>query len=193
MGHALTLSSRWDRDGEVVLLHVLDSMRLCHEGTYEAIEPVQASWIFRRGLRMIPEWDRRTFVSNSRLTHSRVNELRDHEVLELIEEGIRRGRVVAVRKVDPAKPASRPVDPDVAKLRLIREIESKLTGRMVESGRQYRLLRDIDFKHFQERNYYHVVRQDEAKQILDALAKQPHTSPELAELFVKARDGLTRD
>jgi hypothetical protein len=193
MGHALTISRHWDRDGEVVLLNLLDSMRLCHDGTYEAIKPFQASWMFDSNRRAIPEWEIRTFVSNSRLTYSRVNELRTRDVLKLIEEGIKRGDLVAVRKVDPAVLASRPVDPSVAKLRLIRDIEAKLNGRMTESGRQYRLIRDIDFEKFPERNYYHVVRQDEAKQVLDALAKQPGTSAELAELFVKARDQLTRD
>jgi hypothetical protein len=193
MGHALTISPHWDRDGEVVLLYSLDSMRLCRDGTYEAVEPFQASWIFESGRRMISDWELRTFVSNSHLTYSRVNELGDHEVLALIVNGIRRGDLVAVKKVDPAVLASRPVDPAVAKLRLIREIESKLTGRMTESGRQYRLIRDIDFERFPERNYYHVVRQDEAKQVLDAMAKQPGTSAELAELFGKARDQLTRD
>jgi hypothetical protein len=119
--------------------------------------------------------------------------LDDHDVNELIEDGIRRGSLVAVKKVDPTVLANRPVDPAVAKLRLIREIEAKTGGKLNESGRQYRLIRDIDFEKFPERNYYHVVRQDEAKQVLDAMAKQPGTSAELTELFTKARDQLTRD
>lgn len=193
MGRSLPLSRFYDHNGEIVLLYLLDSMRLCHDGTYEAVEPFQASRIFERGRPMIPDWELRTFVSNSQLTYYRVSELRDHEVLALIINGIKHGDLVAVKKVDPAVLASRPVDPAVAKLRLIRAIESKLTGRMVESGRQYRLIRDIDFERFPERDYYHLVLQDEAKQILDALAKQPGTSAELVELFGKAGDQLTRD
>jgi hypothetical protein len=81
----------------------------------------------------------------------------------------------------------------VAQLRLIREIESQTRGKLTEAGRQYRLLRDIDFEGFAERNSYYVVRQDEAKQVLDAMAKETGTPAELAVLFGKARDQLTRD
>jgi hypothetical protein len=196
MGHALTLSRFYDHDGEIVLLGVFDSMRLCREGTYEAIEPFKAIWAFERSLRgfgTTVSWDIRSFVGNLRLSSFPLSGMDDHEVLALVVNGIKRGDLVAVKKVDPAVLASRPVDPSVAKLRLIRDIEAKLNGRMTESGRQYRLIRDIDFEKFPERNYYHVVRQDEAKQVLDALAKQPGTSAELSELFVKARDQLTRD
>jgi hypothetical protein len=112
---------------------------------------------------------------------------------ELIENSIRGGALVAIKKVDPAVLANRPVDPAVMKLRVIRSIESKTGDKLTEPGRHYRLLRDIDFERFPERNYYHVVRRDEAKQILDALASRPGTSAELAELFGKARDQLTRD
>jgi hypothetical protein len=134
---------------------------------------------------MMTDWEIRDFVANLRLSSFPLSEMRDHELVELIEEGIKRGDLVAVKKVDPAVLANRPVDPAVMKLRLIREIESKTGGKLTESGRHYRLIRDIDFERFPERNYYHVVRQDEAKQILDALAKQPGTSAELAELFGK--------
>jgi hypothetical protein len=196
MGHALTLSRFYDLDGEIVLLDRLDAMRLCREGNYEAIGPWQASSEFQRSLRgfgMMTDWAIRDFAAHLRLSSFPLSEMRDHELVELIEEGIKRGDLVAVKKVDPATLANRPVDPDVAKLRLIREIESKTGGKLTASGRRYRLIRDIDFEKFPERNYYHVVRQDEAKQILDALAKQPDTSAELAELLVKARDQLARD
>jgi hypothetical protein len=196
IGHALTLSRFYDLDGEIVLLDGLDARRLCHEGRYEAIDPWQAKWIFERNLRgfgMMGTWEIRSFVGNCRLSSFPVSEMDDHDLVELIEDGIKRGDLIAIKKVDPAVLANRPVDPAVVKLRLIREIEAKAGGKLTEAGRQYRLIRDIDFERFPERNYYHVVRQDEAKQILDAMANQPGTSAELAELFVKARDQLARD
>ena len=39
MGHTLTFSRFYDHYGEIVLLYPLDSMHLCHDGTYEAVEP----------------------------------------------------------------------------------------------------------------------------------------------------------
>jgi len=196
MGHALTLSRFYDHGGEIVLLRDLDALRLCHEETYEVIDRWQASWAFQRSVgnaRTVSDWEMRDFVAKVWLSSFPLSTLRDHRLVELIEKGIERGELVAVKKVDPATLAKRPFDPNVAKLRLIREIEAKTGGKLNESGRQYRLIRDIDFEKFPERNYYHVVRQDEAKQVLAALAKQPGTSPELAELLGKARDQLTRD
>jgi N-acetylmuramoyl-L-alanine amidase len=182
----------WEFENKVVLVGSLDAGRLCRDGEYEAVDPHRALWDYGR-LWPKSDWQIRDFVARAGLSSFPLSSLDDYDVNELIENGIRRGELVAIKKVDPAVLANRPVDPAVAKLSLIRQIEAKAGGKLTESGRQYRLIRDIDFEKFPERNYYHVVRQDEAKQILDALAKQPGTSAELAELLVKARDQLTRD
>ena len=196
MGHAITLSRFYDLEGEVVLLDGLDAMRLCREGTYEAIDPWKAKWTFDRtlsGFGLVSSWSIRDFIAHVRPSSFFLSEMRDRELVELIENGIARGDFVAVKRVDPATLANRPVDHAVAKLRLLREIESQTRGKLTVSGRQYRLIRDIDFEKFPERNYYHVVRQDEAKQVLDAMAKEAGASAELPALFAKARDQLTRD
>jgi hypothetical protein len=129
-------------------------------------------------------------VATRRLSSFPLSSLDDHKVIALIKRGIKNGDVVAVKRVDAATLAARPVDPSVAQLRLIREIESQTRGKLIEAGRHYRLLRDIDFEGFAERNSYYVVRQDEAKQVLDAMAKDTGTSAELAVLFGKARDDV---
>ena len=196
MGHAITLSRFYDLEGEVVLLDGLDAMRSCREGTYEAIDPWKAKYIFDRtlsGFGLMSSWSIRDFIAHVRPSSFFLSEMRDRELVELIENGIARGDFVAVKRVDPATLANRPVDHAVAKLRLLREIESQTRGKLTVSGRQYRLIRDIDFEKFPERNYYHVVRQDEAKQVLDAMAKEAGASAELPALFGKARDQLTRD
>jgi hypothetical protein len=196
MGHALTLSRSYDHDGEVILLRDLEAMRLCQDGTYEAVSRSLASWLIEGAYDhpwKISSWDMRDFVAAIRLTSFPVPGMNDHAVFALIDHAIASGDLVAVRKVDAATLAARPVDPSVAQLRLIREIESRTRGKLTESGRHYRLLRDIDFEGFAERNSYYVVRQDEAKQVLDAMAKETGTPAELAALFAKARDQLTRD
>ena len=192
LGPSLTISPLWEFKDKVILIDSLDAGRMCRDGEYEAVDPHSALWDFNRQWPR-SDWQIRDFVARAGLSAFPLSSLDDHDVNELIEDGIRRGSLLAVKKVDPTVLASRPVDPAVAKLRLIREIEAKTGGKLNESGRQYRLIRDIDFEKFPERNYYHVVRQDEAKQVLDALAKQPGTSAELTELLAKARDQLTRD
>ncbi len=191
-GPSLGISPFWQLENKVILVGRLDASRLCRDGEYEALNLLQALWDFRR-LWPRPPWRMRRFAADARLSRFPLSSLDDRKVDELIESAIRLGDLVAIRKVDPAVLAARPVDPAVAKLRLIREIEAKTGGKMTESGRHYRLLRDIDFEKFPERNYYYVVRQDEAKQVLDALAKGTGTSGELAALFAKARDQITRD
>ncbi len=192
IGPSLTIAPFWQLENKAILVGRLDASRLCREGEYEALSPLHALWEYGR-LWPRNRWAIRRFVDDARLSRFPLSSLDEYEVNQLIKEGIRRGDLAAILKVDPAVLAARPVDPAVAKRRLIREIEAKTGGKLTESGRRYRLIRDIDFEKFPERNYYHVVRQDEAKQILDALAKQPGTSTELAELVVKARDQLSRD
>jgi hypothetical protein len=174
------------------LVGALDALRLCREGDYDALNAFRAmselEWPGRR-----VDWQMRDFVARRRLSSFPLSSLDDHKVMDLIKRGIKNGDLVAVRKVDAATLAARPVDPSVAQLRLIREIESQTRGKLTESGRQYRLLCDIDFEKFADRNSYYVVRQDEAKQVLDAMAKETGTSAELAVLFGKAREQLTRD
>ena len=188
---SLRITEPW-RDEQVFLVGVLDALRLRREGGYEELSAFRAmselEWPGRR-----VDWQTRDFVARRRLSSFPLSSLNDHKVMDLIKRGIKNGDVVAVRKVDAATLAARPVDPSVAQLRLIREIESQTRGKLTESGRQYRLLRDIDFENFAERNSYYVVRQDEAKQVLDAMAKETGTPAELAVLFGKARDQLTRD
>ncbi len=191
-GPSLGISPFWQIESKVILVGRLDASRLCRDGEYEALGPFQALWDFGR-LWPKNRWAIRRFVADAGLSRFPLSSLDEYAVNHLIKDGIGLGDLVAIKKVDPAVLAARPVDPAVAKRHLIREIEAKTGGKLTEAGRHYRLIRDIDFEKFPERNYYHVVRQDEAKQILDALAKQPGTSTELAELLVKARDQITRD
>jgi N-acetylmuramoyl-L-alanine amidase len=188
---ALRITDPW-RDEQLFLVGALDALRLCREGEYEELDAFRAmrefEWPGRR-----TDWQTREFVARTRLSSFPLVSLDDHKVVALIKRGIKNRDLVAVRKVDAATLAARPVDPSVAQLRLIREIESQTRGKLTEAGRQYRLLRDIDFEGFAERNSYYVVRQDEAKQVLDAMAKETGTPAELAVLFGKARDQLTRD
>jgi outer membrane protein OmpA-like peptidoglycan-associated protein len=62
-----------------------------------------------------------------------------------------------------------------------------------DSGRQYQLVADEELSRMPNRDSYEVVQLVDAQKVLDALAKQPGTGPDLAELFKQARDYLTRD
>jgi hypothetical protein len=185
---ALRISQPWD-DERLFLVGALDALRLCREDGYETVNAFRAMSAFEWPGRRV-DWQMRDFVATRRLSSFPLSSLDDHKVIALIKRGIKNGDVVAVKKVDAATLAARPVDPSVAQLRLIREIESQTRGKLAEAGRHYRLLRDIDFEGFAERNSYYVVRQDEAKQVLNAMAKDTGTSAELAVLFGKARDDV---
>jgi outer membrane protein OmpA-like peptidoglycan-associated protein len=112
--------------------------------------------------------------------------------MELVKMSIQHGNLVAVKLGQPVV-LSGPEKRSQELRRIARSIDNKTNGRLSASGRQYQLVADEELSRMPNRDSYEVVQLVDAQKVLDALAKQPGTGPDLAELFKQARDYLTRD
>jgi hypothetical protein len=75
----------------------------------------------------------------------------------------------------------------------MRKIEMRIGHQLICAGRRYKLVADADLEELPDRNYYEVVSNREATEVLEALVIQPRTTVEQISLFVEARKRLTSD
>jgi hypothetical protein len=174
-----------DQDG-VVLVSSTTWCSVRAEGGYHEIDSRKAIWILenldrRRWLEM------RRFVAEARLGNFALNRMDDHEVLKLIHDAIRDGRVIAVQK-GTAKSDSPSATVELR--RLLAQVEKATRGKLSYRGRQYKLVVDVDLAKIPGRDYYEVVGQDDARAVLDGVAKELDAP---AELLKQASEKLSKD
>jgi hypothetical protein len=175
------------RDEKLVLVRATDAVRLCREGNYEALPQGQASLrLFGLGRRDMGGL--RQFVARARLSRFPLSSLDDGELLALLGRSLRGQEVVALRESDDAGTTAGRASAE--QRRLIREIAGKTRGRLDHAGRRYKLVADVDLARLSDRDSYEVVRHDDAAKILNVLANENRAA---ADLFAKAKQGLTRD
>jgi hypothetical protein len=146
-----------------------------------------ALWYFDAVQRW-PSMEIRQFVVRAQLTGSPLDRLSDREVIKVVRQAIRDGRLIAVQE---GSEAGETTDDTAEQRRLVMKIERLCPLR--HGGRQYKLVADADLAQTPGRNSYEVTRHDEAQRVLDALARQPGTEADLAALLGKAREKLTAD
>ena len=126
----------------------------------------------------------------TRLTRFPLSSFKDQDVLQLIAGAIQ-GRDLAV--LTEGEKADGEEGSTAEQRRLVRKIEAKTRGRLAYSGRQYKLVADVDLSRVPNRNSYEVVAHANAMEVLEGAAHQPGAGTEVAALLLKARDKLTRD
>jgi hypothetical protein len=183
---AFALSPSW-RDKRLILVRAADAIRLCRGGDYETLPALGTSaQVDRLGRRDMDAL--RHFVARARLSRFPLSSLDDQELLALLRRSLKSGEVVALRECEGA--GGDDGGASATQRRLIREIERKTRGRLGLAGRRYKLVADVDLTKLSDRDSYEVVRHDDAVKVLDGLAKENGGA---ADLFAKAKQGLTRD
>ncbi len=184
----LVLTPPWQEE-QLILTNVTVGIGLCRGGGYEAVPAWHAGphldGMARRGLPRI-----RTFIKRARLSSFPLSAIPDEKLLALLRGGLKSGSLVVLREGGLAEAVG-----DLAKQRrLIRDIERLLRGRLSHNGRQYRLIADQDLNRLPDRDYYEVVRRDEALQILAGIAERAAPGgPQLGALLMSAQAKLTKD
>ena len=186
---ALSLSPSWCK-GKTILVRATDAIRLCREGGYEEL-PRMRAWEQLAGLRRQDMGRVRDFVSRARLTGFPLSSFEDGAVLALLRGAIKNQDLVLLRESAGAGKA--PARPTAEQRKLIAKIEAQTRNRLSYLGRQYKLVADVDLSKTPQRDSYEVVRREDAIQVLDGLATQMGSSPELTPLLAKAREKLTAD
>jgi N-acetylmuramoyl-L-alanine amidase len=173
------------------LVDKLDAIRLCSQGAYEAVSAWKALWELGNMFPRDP-FRLRIFTGKVRLICFQQSSINDDKLMELVKMSIQHGNLVAVKLGQPVV-LSGPEKRSQELRRIARSIDNKTHSRLNNSGRQYQLVPDEELSRMPSRDSYEVVQLVDAQKVLDALAKQPGTGPDLAELFKQARDYLTRD
>jgi len=182
----LALTPLWETERPIILASWFEATRLRREeGWHELSE-----WEALRAFDCMDGWAAmrlRSFVSEADLSSFPLSEVDDYELVDIVREAIQSHRAFALRKGDG--PAAAP-SPTTLRRHLVREIEAKTRGRLSYSGRQYKLVVDVDLDGLSDREYHEVVRRDDAKNVLDGLAADPAMP---IELLAKASADLTKD
>jgi hypothetical protein len=189
----LSLARYWteeDDDRRIALVDSLDALRLCDEGGFEAVSSSDARWSFERESRRLRR-EIQDFAVRVGLASPFSSSCDHDDLAELVRQAIRRGELVGLRK-NPAL-FVRANQPTIEQRRLVAEIGAKTRGRLRQGGRQYKLVAGDDLNGTSDRDSYDVVARDEARRVLDQLAKEPGIAADLATLLGKARDKLTPD
>jgi hypothetical protein len=165
-------------------------MRLCREEGYQALP-------WQEALRYFDAMDRwssprlsarlREFAADARLARRPLSEMGDIDLQKLVRQQIRDRDLVALRKGNDVTATSATVE----QRRLVRRIAQQTKGRLSNGGRQYKLVPDVELDKLPGRNNYEVVGQDDARRVLDDLAKQ--ATGDLATLFAQASAKLSPD
>jgi hypothetical protein len=132
----------------------------------------------------------RHFAAEARLSGLLLGEVSDEDVRQTIRHAIKHRLLVGMRKGPGGGQA---ISASVLQRRLIRRIEQETRGRIQLAGRRYRLVADADLGGVPRRGDYEVVARQEAGRVLDALAREPGTTAELAGLLAEARAMLAAD
>jgi hypothetical protein len=189
----LSLAPHWARENDrrrIVVVNAIDAIWPRRRGEYEAVEPWEAiRQIERRGHSMAREID--DFLSRSGGFDSELRWMRDDEVAALVVRGIERRKFVGLRRAR-ARIATG-TDPTLDERILVRDIERHTRGRLSQAGRQHKVVAGADLAGITDRDSYEVVRHDDAKRVLAALAQDSADQTELAGLFDKASAKLSPD
>ena len=156
------------------------------EGGYREIDSREALWMLEN-LDRRRSMEVRSFVSEARLGNFALNRMDDHEMLKLVRDAIRDGRVIAVQK-GAAKSDSPSATAELR--RLVAQLERATRGKLSYRGRQYKLVVDVDLAKMPGRDYYEVASQAEAHVVLDGAAKELGAP---AELLKQASEKISKD
>lgn len=185
----LSLTPYWRRDDPILLVPSIEASRLCREEGGKELPAGQALGLFQTMDRLSAA-DIRRFAHEVRLSSFPLREVDDPELREMVRQAIKARRLVALRQADRAGVAG---NESAERHRLVRQIEQQMRGRMRYAGRQYKLVVDVDLAKVPGRNSYEVAGRDDARRVLDGLAKQSGTSSDLATLLGRASAQLTPD
>ena len=175
----------------VVLVPSFEALKMRGQGgEYVQADPDKALWLFDT-LDRHRFADLRYFVSATRLSSFPLDRVNDDKLRELVRACIRDGRLVGMRK-DPKATKQAP-STTTQQRQLVRKIETSTRGKLNYAGRQYRLVADLDLAKTLGRNDFEVASRDEAKRVLDSLAKESGTQGDLAALLGEASAKLTAD
>jgi hypothetical protein len=184
----LSLGRIWD-DNPLVLVPRAVALRLCREESRQEVSPGEA-------LRHLDALDHladlriRAFVADAQLTQMPLCNVGSHDLMMLVRQAIQDRRLIALKKGDGLAQAK---DDTFEQRKLVKAIEAQTRGRLSYAGRHFKLVADVDLRTLPDRERFEVVRLDEARGVLDGLAKQASTPSELAQLLRHARDKLTAD
>jgi hypothetical protein len=167
----------------------IEVLRLRRDEGCEDLPVREALWRFDSMERQ-PSWQIRHFVAEARLPRFFLRDVDDRQLRDIIRQAIRDGHLIALRKGDGAAQAP---SATIERRRLVGQIEQLTRDKLNFSGRQYKLVADVDLSNVAGRDNYEVVSQNDARRVLDGLAKQGGTAGDLAGLLGQAGAKLTPD
>ncbi len=173
-------------EDEVALVSSTPWRSMRAEGGYQEIDSRKALWMLEN-LGRRPGLEVRAFASEARLGNCSLDRMRDHEVLKLICDAIRDGRVIAVER-GGAKSNNATATAELR--RLVAQVEKVTHSKLSYRGRQYKLVVDVDLGKIPGRDSYDVVSQPDAQVVLVSIAKE---SPPSAEPLRKASEKISKD
>ncbi len=186
----LQLAPFWDEGRDTVLASSFVAWQLRREEGCEDLPVDEALRRFERLKRQpLSSWKIRQFVADAGF-RADLMEMNDGQVADFVRVAIETRRVCGLRKIDKV---GKRVDATTEQRRLVRNIEKQTHGHLNFSGRQYKLVVDVDLGQVPGRNSYEVAGRDEALRVLDGLAKEAGTSGDLSALLVQASAKLTPD
>jgi hypothetical protein len=176
---------------DLFLMRVTDAIRVCRDGELEAL-PGWRIASYADALGGLPEGALRDFAARARLFGDRLSERSDAELLARVRTALRYGELTLVTHGQNGG-GDGATDATTEQRRLAKAIEDKTRRRLSFSGRQYRLVADVDMGRMRDRDSYEVVRREDAVKVLQGIARDVSADPGLGELLNKAGVLLTRD
>jgi len=180
----LSLTRTLADPNEVVLVALTAWLRDRAESPYREIESRTALWKLEN-LGRDRSMEVRSFAG--KLGRFDIHRMDNQEILALIREAIRDGRVISVQK-GAGKTA--PLSATTELRRLVAQVEKATRGKLSYRGRNYRLLVDVELARLPDRDYYEIASQAEARAVLGGIAQE---SPASAEPIRKASYKLSKD
>jgi outer membrane protein OmpA-like peptidoglycan-associated protein len=165
--------------GLVVLVAAIDALTLCRDDEYESLPAWKVARQFERQWRSLDLQIGR-FASRSDMIGLRDAWLDDEGRAKRLLLAIESGHLVGVRR----RTQSAEGDSSREHQRLVRRIEKH--GRLLDAGREYKLVAAADLGGLSGRDSFEVVRRDDALAVLDRLARQAPRSAALAPLLAEA-------
>jgi hypothetical protein len=173
----------------VFLVESTSAISLCARGGFCKIDRMRAMALVDN-MDRVAQANLRLFLARTRLSPFPLDTVDDKQLSILVRNHIRTGRLVAVRQ--DGESSQQTPSATTEQRRLIREIDSRLRGRLTFSGRRYKLVADVDLARIASRGEFEVVGRDEAVRVLAGMAAQ-HVGIDLTKLLHQASDKLTRD
>lgn len=164
----LSLSSSETTKDEVVLTSSTTWARLRAEGGYLELG-LRTAMAMLENLRQRRAWAVRRFTAEAHLGARALDRLDDQQVLALLRNGLRDGRLVALRKAG-GNPAQESATAELR--RLTKQIDRETRGKLSYQGRQYKLVVGDDLAKTPGRDAYEVVGQGHARAVLEGMARE---------------------